>query len=125
MLAVFYSPDAIETSVKNALNTIEEIQKSERLGNLKFPVTIGLHCGEVIAGLLGVGKQRDFTIIGDPVNTAARIASKASELQRNRALVSQKIKEIAKETPTKFSPYGQVELKGKSEQVNLFSAKFH
>lgn len=125
LLAVFYSPDAIETSVKNALKTIEEIQKSERFGNLKFPVTIGLHCGEVIAGLLGVGKQRDFTIIGDPVNTAARIASKAGELQRNRSLVSQKIKEIAKETDTKFSPYGQVELKGKSEQVNLFSAKFH
>ncbi len=119
MLAVFYNPEGIEESIKSAMNALTEIRNSEREGVFNFPITVGLHSGEVIAGLLGVGKNRDFTIIGDTVNTAARISAKASELPRERFLVGKPITEFA-QSKLEFREFGFVELKGKAEQVSLY-----
>ncbi len=124
ILAIFYSEQGLEADAANMLKAIEEIRNAERSGHLPFPVTLGSHCGEVIAGLLGVGNQRDFTVIGDPVNTAARICSKAAELPRERFLVSEKIRDMLSERDLEFRSFGEVELKGKSETIKLFQIIF-
>ncbi len=125
LLAVFYSPDeeGIE-SLLGGIKAMEVISRLESFGHLKFPVTMGLHFGEVLAGLLGVGNQRDFTVIGDAVNTAARIAGKASELPKGKMLVSQTVQEHLINKKIGFKPYGEVELKGKKEKLKLFSPEF-
>jgi adenylate cyclase len=38
-----------------------------------FEVTMGVHCGPVLAGAIGAADRHEFTVIGDTVNVAARL----------------------------------------------------
>jgi adenylate cyclase len=40
-----------------------------------FGMGIGVHCGAVVDALVGRGRRVEYAVIGDPVNTAARIES--------------------------------------------------
>ena len=79
IMALFGVPNAIENSCNKALNTAIEIRNSlygfNQNRNLKIPldVHIGINTGKVIAGLVGSSKRKDYTVMGDTVNTAARL----------------------------------------------------
>jgi class 3 adenylate cyclase len=47
----------------------------ERIGSQPFNVCIGINSGAVVAGNIGSIRRMEYTIIGDTVNTAARIKS--------------------------------------------------
>ncbi len=48
---------------------------------LPCQVGFGLHCGHVLFGLLGDSRRREFTVIGDVANTAARLCGVAEPFQ--------------------------------------------
>ena len=41
----------------------------------RFPVGVGVHTGTAYVGVVGEGGSRDFTVLGDPANTVARLGS--------------------------------------------------
>ncbi|MES2701609.1 MAG: adenylate/guanylate cyclase domain-containing protein [Bacteroidota bacterium] len=80
----------------------------------------GAHVGEVTVGEIGIIK-RDIAISGDTMNTAARIRTACTELNCKN-LVSRELLEgmiIGWDKEYK----GAVELKGKSESIELYSLK--
>ncbi len=78
-----------------------------------------MNYGQVISGYLGVGEKRDFTIIGDPVNVAARIAVFGEKLSEGKCLVSETIyKYLGNEVDAML--LGEVELKGKSQPMKVY-----
>jgi class 3 adenylate cyclase len=91
----------------------------ETSDKISFKVSVGVNYGQVISGFLGVGDKRDFTIIGDPVNVAARIAVFAEKLNGNRVVVSENIKELIQDN-IRAEEYGEVALKGKSLPLKVF-----
>jgi adenylate cyclase len=124
VLAVFYDEKGLKQGVNSAVAAIEQIRLAERQGRLRFPVTVGLHSGEVLAGLLGIGADRDFTLIGDTVNTAARISSQASLLPRERFLISQVSADLQSNKKVELRDFGEVELKGKAGTMKLYQLFF-
>lgn len=81
----------------------------------------GVHFGYVMAGEIGVVK-REIAFSGDVLNTTARIQSKCNELGVN-ILVSQFLIDKLKLQLGSFNPrkIGEMELRGKTEPVTLFT----
>jgi adenylate cyclase len=85
-----------------------------------FPnVSIGLDAGEVVSGPIGAAslQRLDFTVIGDVVNTAARLQSAAGP---GEVVVSERFVAPIRER-LQLSDRGLRPLKGKSEPVQLYA----
>jgi adenylate cyclase len=75
-LAVFGAPVASATAVESALSTARDLTaRMQRLPELDFG--IGVATGPVFAGFVGSMDRFEYTVIGDAVNEAARLADRA------------------------------------------------
>ena len=116
MLIAFRVGDKTSGEVaENASNVASLIETCNRL---PFKVSVGVNYGQVISGYLGVGEKRDFTIIGDPVNVAARIAVFGEKLEKGNCLVSETVFNYLDNDKAEL--LGEVELKGKSQPMKVY-----
>ena len=82
LMAVFGAPIAHEDDSERAVRAALEIQQRARERADDFGglcVRIGVNTGEVIFAPLGPHGRRELTVIGDAVNTAARLQSAAPQ----------------------------------------------
>ncbi len=88
LMATFGVPQPLEAPERNALEAAQDmLVRLQRLngelqaqGHAPLEIGIGVHVGEVLAGYVGTRRRRDFTVIGDPVNTASRLESLSKTL---------------------------------------------
>ncbi|MDQ4135534.1 MAG: adenylate/guanylate cyclase domain-containing protein [Pseudomonadota bacterium] len=86
--------------------------------HLKVKIGIGLNTGEACVGNMGSERRFNYSVVGDAVNTAARIESSCKAVGVN-VLVSE---ETARAAPGfALLEAGAVPLKGKSNAVKLFA----
>jgi class 3 adenylate cyclase len=81
LMAVFGAPIAHEDDSERAVRAALEIQRrarerSDQFGGLS--VSIGVNTGEVIFAPVGPQGRRELTVMGDAVNTAARLQAAAA-----------------------------------------------
>jgi adenylate cyclase len=75
-LAVFGAPIRLDQSASAALDTARTLATELRaLREIDFG--IGVSAGHVFAGNIGAENRHEYTVIGDPVNEAARLADHA------------------------------------------------
>jgi adenylate cyclase len=75
--ALEHNPWQTADAVKAALAMRDALaaynREIERRGLAKLEFGVGIHTGDVVAGVMGSDRFSEFTVIGDPVNIAARV----------------------------------------------------
>ncbi len=85
IMAVFGAPksygnDALH-AVKCALKMIEERKRLNATTRHSFEVGIGVATGEMVAGCMGSDDRLNYTVLGERVNLASRLCSKAARTE--------------------------------------------
>ncbi|CAN0575606.1 unnamed protein product [Ectocarpus sp. 12 AP-2014] len=103
-------------AIRNQVNNFPEVAGDDLF---KPKVSIGIKSGEMISGNIGSATLRrlDYTVIGDTVNTAARLQDAAEE---NQIIISESCYDKVKEA-FKCEAMGSITMKNKAKPVNVYS----
>jgi adenylate cyclase len=118
----FHADDAVR-SVQCAIEQLEVLDSLNAhrgsLGEVPLAVGIGIHTGPLISGYVGSSKSLSYTVIGDTVNTSARLCSIAAGGQ---ILVSEATAaHLGGRFPLDALP--DAALKGKEKPLKIFAVR--
>lgn len=119
-------PDAPARALRAALDMIARFAPVaaawRRRHGIATGVGIGMCRGEAIIGNVGSPHYMSYTVVGDPVNTAARLMAMA---QADEVLVSGTLCDALHSlvSGSRVEPRGDVALRGKSEPVPVYAIR--
>jgi adenylate cyclase len=123
LMAVFGAPMERQDDAVRAISAAKEMRRyiapmiTERESPTKeFNIRIGINTGRVVAGNIGSPKRMDYTVIGDPVNIAARLESLA---EPNQILIGEETYKAVK-GKFKIKEIGRRKVKGKSKEIMVY-----
>ncbi|MDD2383337.1 MAG: adenylate/guanylate cyclase domain-containing protein [Sulfurospirillaceae bacterium] len=128
LLAFFDKKDVLNENARFAvMSALEMLEKFEQINHglqdknlpMMEGIGIGIHCGEVILGDIG-GERKDYTLIGDTVNTTARLEALCKEC--HTPLIVSEACYLLLDEPLKvrFSYIASLSLKGKEEKIACY-----
>lgn len=109
---------ASQASLEMLERLAELNQRWESEGRKTIAIGIGLNTGEVIFGNVGSGKKIEFTVIGDPVNLAARLESLNKEFKTSIIISEFTRQELG--DAARVRSLGGVKVKGKTIETMVF-----
>ena len=120
-LCVFGAPLALDDAAGCALAAARVMRDRLAAEIPELPAGIGVSAGEVVAGNVGAAERFEYTVIGDPVNEAARLTELAKQ-RDGRLLASEAVVRRAGEEAGHWSLDGSVELRGRPEPTRVATA---
>jgi adenylate cyclase len=118
-LAVFGAPVALDGAPDRALAAARELAARLRAEVPEVHAGIGVAFGAAVAGNVGERRRYEYTVIGDPVNEAARL-SELAKSEPQRVLASSAIVERAGAAEAaRWRLGGAVTLRGRAEPTRL------
>jgi adenylate cyclase len=120
------------SSKANARKAINSLIESRKILNTNTDVFMrnydivpeykaGMHTGMVTVGQVGISKK-ELVMSGNTINTASRIRSACTDLNQ-KFLVSKDIIDLLEMKDWQSESMGEVDLKGKNENLELFALK--
>jgi adenylate cyclase len=123
IMAVFGAPMEKKGDAKRAVQAALEIRRDfldmmeTSASETKFSIRMGINTGRVVAGNIGSPRRLDYTVIGDPVNTASRLESIAKP---NQILIGEETYKQIKGKAFRTKEIGPTKLKGKKEAILVY-----
>lgn len=109
---------AVNTAIQMQQTLIKLREKWLSEGMVPLQIRIGLNTGEALVGNFGSPQKMDYTVIGDSVNTAARLEGLNKELKTS-ILISQSTYDLVSDR-LNARHAGTVKVKGKEEPVSVY-----
>jgi adenylate cyclase len=113
-LAVFGAPLACEDAADRALASARELASRLREEVSECEAGIGVAAGEAVAGNIGAEQRYEYTVIGDPVNEAARLTELAKTLPGRVAASDQALADASASERERWCAGDEVVLRGRS-----------
>jgi class 3 adenylate cyclase len=121
LLAVFGAPERVpdhaDRAVQAGMDMVRRV-RAEYAGEIR--VGVGVNSGPVVAGTIGGGGRLEFTVIGDTVNTAARVERVTRTTSRDM-LITRATHGLLDRDHGGFEECERAQLKGKTEEVVLYA----
>ena len=129
IMATFGTPrpqdDAADRALAAArgMNAALAALNEERAKRGEAPLAhrIGIHAGRAVVGNIGTTERREFGVIGDTVNVAARIEQACKKTGRT-AMLSAAVRSRLK-SPADLEPVGPVMLDGQPAPIELYALR--
>lgn len=114
-LILFGTPYSVEKREIMALRCAIDIK--ENLGN-KWQIKVGLTSSHLFSALLGCEKRREFSVMGDGINLAARLMAYC--IKENVPILVDETTFKASRNEISFKEKGKIQVKGKSGLISIF-----
>lgn len=120
-LAIFGAPNHLDHPEDQALACARTI--AARLANEipECPAGIGVASGQVVAGNVGSKERFEYTVIGEPVNEAARLCERAKSRPGKLLASAQTVEKANESEQARWSLGRQVKLRGHKQPTRLAS----
>jgi adenylate cyclase len=126
-MAVFGAPISDGHDCSNAVNAAKQILMRLKIevaqGNIPpTTVGIGLHAGDAVMGSIGSALRKEYTVIGDVVNLAARIEKLNKEFGSEFLLSEVVMNDVAGEELADAVAMGAVQVRGREAPIQIYQA---
>lgn len=122
-LIVFGAPVPEPDYATHALACARELAEALVRDAPETPATIGLSGGEVIAGNMGTSERFEYTVMGDPVNEAARLGSQAKLLPKRVAAAGRLVSQASEAERAHWDVAYSVVLRGRAARTDVASLR--
>lgn len=123
LLAVFGTPEQHADHAVRAVTAAHGITQIIEQAGGGLRVGMGINTGRVVAGTIGGGGRRDFTVIGDAVNTAARVEAVTRNTDKDILITSATLQALPAHLQHEYEELPAVGLRGKSTPVRLYGRR--
>src|SRR6478735_6687821 len=115
----FEAPDAAHHAVAAAREMLEANERANKTTSWPLRIGIGIHFGEVVAGNIGSPRRKEYTVIGDTVNFAARLEALNKEFN-SQFLISEAVRDALGEACGDAVSLGEVEIRGYEQPMAVW-----
>jgi class 3 adenylate cyclase len=117
-IMAMFPKNASQAAVQAGIEIQQAIQDSQ---DVNFDVGVGVHYGEALLGSIGTHDRRDYTVIGNIVNTGARFCGAANG---GEVIISKVVYEQLDDAhKAHFKLSESLKLKGKEEVIETYVGK--
>ena len=109
--APFEAPEAAHHAVSAAREMLVAMNSINEASSWPLRIGIGIHFGEVVAGNIGSPRRKEYTVIGDTVNFAARLEALNKEFN-SQLLISAAVRNALGDDGSDAVPLGDVAIRG-------------
>ena len=122
LLAVFGAPEPYPDHADRAVGAACELAgKVNAEGGPRLDVGVGVNTGRVVAGSIGGAGRLNFSVIGDPVNVAARVEKATRDVGEDVLITAETMRELG--SRIEVTDCGRRELRGVPEPVPLYAPR--
>jgi adenylate cyclase len=109
--APFAAPEAAHHAVAAAREMLAAMEGVNNASSWPLRIGIGIHFGEVVAGNIGSPRRKEYTVIGDTVNFAARLEALNKDFD-SQLLVSAAVRDALGDDGRDAVSLGEVAIRG-------------
>nr|WP_246360923.1 adenylate/guanylate cyclase domain-containing protein [Haloechinothrix aidingensis] len=118
-LAIFGAPSPVDCASSKALAAARATIERLAAEVPEFAVGIGVAGGQAVAGNVGAESRLEYTVIGDPVNMAARLTELAKGLPVNVAAAMSVVERASERERRHWREHDVVALRGRATRTRV------